>query len=71
MGLTSAVASLATQASALLIRTIVAVLTRLTITAFFFGDNSAKAILALTAQLLLIGPTFFITDRRQSIMVGA
>lgn len=49
------------------------VLARFAIARFFFGQVSmnAQATIALTAQLLLVGASFFVTDAIQSIAAGS
>jgi len=49
------------------------VLTRFAIARFFFGQASvnAQATVALAAQLLLVGASFFVTDAIQSIAAGS
>jgi MATE family multidrug resistance protein len=55
------------------ILTLVVILARFAIARFFLGEDmaDADATVALAAELLLIGATFYITDGLQSIAVGA
>jgi multidrug resistance protein, MATE family len=52
--------------------TIVVIVSRFAIARFFFGSaDSASVAVQLTADLLLVGATFFITDGVQGIVAGA
>ena len=55
------------------VMTLAVILGRYAIARFFFGDaaDSAGAVIELTANLLLVGATFFIADGIQTVAAGA
>jgi len=51
--------------------TVAVILGRFTIAKLFFGDGTTHGAIELTATLLLVGATYFITDGIQTIAAGA